>query len=79
MMIPVVGVFSSALALGERPHWQDYAALLLVVASLATVLVPRRTPEPAEATMTATLPSLSVSRTMPGPSSDHTNQRRNSS
>lgn len=40
MMIPVVGVFSSALLLGETPHWQDYVALSLVVASLATVLLP---------------------------------------
>ncbi len=40
MMTPVVGVFSSALVLGETPHWQDYAALVLVVASLGTVLVP---------------------------------------
>jgi drug/metabolite transporter (DMT)-like permease len=38
MMTPVVGVFSGMLVLGERPHWQDYAALMLVVASLATVL-----------------------------------------
>ena len=40
MMIPVVGVFSSALVLGESPHWQDYTALALVVASLGTVLIP---------------------------------------
>jgi drug/metabolite transporter (DMT)-like permease len=40
MMVPVVGVFSGAVLLGERPHWQDYAALALVVASLSTVLVP---------------------------------------
>jgi len=38
MLTPVVGVFSGMLLLGERPHWQDYAALLLVVASLAIVL-----------------------------------------
>lgn len=44
MMIPVVGVFSGALLLGETPHWQDYAALVLVVASLGTVLMP---PKPA--------------------------------
>jgi drug/metabolite transporter (DMT)-like permease len=42
MMTPVVGVFSGALVLGETPHWQDYAALVLVVASLATVLLPPR-------------------------------------
>ncbi len=42
MMTPVVGVFSGMLLLGETPHWQDYAALVLVVASLATVLLPPR-------------------------------------
>jgi drug/metabolite transporter (DMT)-like permease len=42
MMVPVIGVFSSALVLGEIPHWQDYAALILVVGSLATVLLPSR-------------------------------------
>jgi len=43
MMIPVVGVFSGFLVLGEVPRWSDYAALLLVSASLATVLRPPRT------------------------------------
>jgi len=43
MMVPAVGVFSGALVLGETPHWQDYAALLLVVGSLATVLLPSGT------------------------------------
>ncbi|MCU0806196.1 MAG: DMT family transporter [Burkholderiales bacterium] len=38
LMIPVVGVFSGMLVLGERPHWTDFAALALVVASLATVM-----------------------------------------
>lgn len=42
MMIPVVGVFSGMLVLGEAPSWGDYAALLLVVASLATVMLPPR-------------------------------------
>lgn len=42
LMIPVVGVFSSMLLLGEQPTWQEYAALLLVVAAVATVLVPMR-------------------------------------
>lgn len=40
MMIPVVGVFSGMLVLGETPFWQDYAALALVVGALATVLLP---------------------------------------
>jgi drug/metabolite transporter (DMT)-like permease len=41
-MVPVVGVFSGALVLGETPRWSDYAALVLVVGSLATVLIPPR-------------------------------------
>jgi drug/metabolite transporter (DMT)-like permease len=46
MMTPVVGVFSGMLLLGETPHWQDYAALVLVVASLATVLMPTKPTTP---------------------------------
>jgi drug/metabolite transporter (DMT)-like permease len=42
LMVPVVGVFSGMLVLGETPRWSDYAALALVVCSLATVLVPAR-------------------------------------
>ena len=42
LSIPVVGVFSSMLILGERPDWREYAALLLVLAAIATVLVPVR-------------------------------------
>jgi len=41
-MIPVVGVFSGIWLLGESPHWQEFAAMALVIASLATVLVPPR-------------------------------------
>src|SRR5882724_12525051 len=40
LMIPVVGVFSGIWLLGESPQWQEYAALMLVIASLATVLIP---------------------------------------
>ena len=39
MMIPVVGVFSGAWMLGETPHWQDYAAMVLILMSMATVLL----------------------------------------
>jgi threonine/homoserine efflux transporter RhtA len=41
-MIPVVGVFSSMLLLGERPSWHEYAALVLVIAAIATVVMPAR-------------------------------------
>ena len=40
LMIPVVGVFSGMLVLAERPHWQDFAALALVLLALATVMLP---------------------------------------
>ena len=42
LMIPIVGVFSGIWLLGESPQWQEYAALVLVIASLATVLIPPR-------------------------------------
>ncbi len=42
LIIPVVGVFSGMLVLGEQPHWQDFLALGLVLAAIATVLLPTR-------------------------------------
>lgn len=42
MMIPVLGVFSGALWLGERLHWQDWAAVGLVLLAIAMVLWPPR-------------------------------------
>jgi drug/metabolite transporter (DMT)-like permease len=42
LMIPIVGVFSGIWLLGESPQWQEYAALGLVIAALATVLIPPR-------------------------------------
>lgn len=42
MLIPVVGVFSGALWLHEVLHWQDHAAVLLMVAAIASVLWPAR-------------------------------------
>jgi len=41
LMTPVVGVFSGMLVLSEVPHWQDFAALGLVLLALATVMLPR--------------------------------------
>lgn len=39
MMVPVLGVFSGMWLLNERPSWQDYAALTLIVIALATVFI----------------------------------------
>jgi drug/metabolite transporter (DMT)-like permease len=44
LVIPVVGVFSGVLFLGERPGWPEYAALAFVLGSLATVVVPQKRP-----------------------------------
>ena len=46
MLIPVVGVFSGAWWLSEVLHWQDWAAVVLMVVSIAAVLWPRK-PTPA--------------------------------
>jgi len=40
MFIPVLGVFTGAWWLGEVLHWQDWAAVVLVVAAIASVLWP---------------------------------------
>jgi drug/metabolite transporter (DMT)-like permease len=42
MMIPVLGVFGGAWWLGEVLHWQDWAAVLLMVLAIASVLLPAR-------------------------------------
>lgn len=42
MFIPVLGVFVGAVWLGEVLHWQDWAAVLLMVAAIASVLWPSR-------------------------------------
>jgi drug/metabolite transporter (DMT)-like permease len=42
LLIPVVGVFSGMLFLGERPGWEEYAALALVLGCLLTVVLPQR-------------------------------------
>ena len=44
MMIPILGVFSGAIGLGEVLHWQDWAAVVLMVVAIASVLVPQRAP-----------------------------------
>lgn len=42
MLIPVIGVFSGALWLHEILHWQDWAAVALMVVAIASVLWPAR-------------------------------------
>lgn len=44
MMIPILGVFSGAWWLGESVHWQDWAAMGLMVLAIASVLWPERAP-----------------------------------
>ncbi len=42
MLIPVLGVFSGAVLLGEVLHWQDWAAVGLMMVSIAAVLWPQK-------------------------------------
>ena len=42
MMIPVLGVFAGAWWLGEVLHWQDWAAVALIMVAIASVLWPAR-------------------------------------
>jgi drug/metabolite transporter (DMT)-like permease len=44
MMIPILGVFSGAYFLREVLHWQDWAAVGLMVVAIASVLAPTKTP-----------------------------------
>lgn len=38
LIIPVIGVLSGAVFLGERPSWAEIAALVCVLGALATVI-----------------------------------------
>jgi drug/metabolite transporter (DMT)-like permease len=42
MFIPIIGVFSGAWWLGEVLHWQDWAAVVLMVLAIGSVLLPAR-------------------------------------
>jgi drug/metabolite transporter (DMT)-like permease len=44
MFIPVLGVFAGALWLGEVLHWHDFAAMVLMVGAIASVLWPSPPP-----------------------------------
>lgn len=41
MLIPVLGVFSGAVLLGEALHWQDWSAVVLMVLAIGLVLIRR--------------------------------------
>lgn len=47
MMIPVLGVFSGAIWLGETIHWQDIVAVGLMALSILSALWPGKTASPA--------------------------------
>lgn len=49
MLIPVLGTLSGAWWLNEQLHWQDFAAIVLMLAAIASVLLPARTARPAQA------------------------------
>ena len=42
MLIPIVGVMSGAVWLNETLHWQDWAAVGLMVVAIASVLLPQK-------------------------------------
>jgi drug/metabolite transporter (DMT)-like permease len=44
MLIPVLGTISGAWWLGEQLHWQDGAAIVLVLVAIASVMWPARQP-----------------------------------
>ncbi len=44
MAIPLIGTLSATFIVGERPHWQDYAAMVFVMLAIASVLLPVRRP-----------------------------------
>lgn len=46
MFIPVLGVFLGAAWLGEVLHWQDWAAVVLMVVAIASVLWPGKAAAP---------------------------------
>ena len=42
MAVPLVGTLAATVILGEWPHWEDYVAMVCVVAAIAAVLLPQR-------------------------------------
>ena len=44
MAVPMVGTLAATVIVGEWPHWQDFAAIIFVMAAIAAVLMPPRAP-----------------------------------
>jgi drug/metabolite transporter (DMT)-like permease len=42
MAIPLIGTLSATFIIGERPQWQDYAAIVFVMVAIGSVLLPAR-------------------------------------
>ena len=42
MAVPLIGTLAATCILGELPHWEDYVAMVCVVAAIAAVLMPSR-------------------------------------
>ena len=43
MAVPMIGTLAATLILGESPHWEDYVAMVCVMAAISAVLLPSRT------------------------------------
>jgi drug/metabolite transporter (DMT)-like permease len=42
MAIPLIGTLAATFIVGEWPHWQDFVAIVFVLAAIAAVLLPAR-------------------------------------
>lgn len=42
MAVPLVGTLAATVIVGEAPHWQDFAAIVFVMAAIGAVLIPAR-------------------------------------
>jgi drug/metabolite transporter (DMT)-like permease len=42
MAVPLIGTLAATLILGEWPQWEDYVAMVCVMAAIAAVLLPSR-------------------------------------
>lgn len=45
MAVPLVGTLAATVIVGEWPHWEDYVAMVFVMAAIAAVLLPARQPK----------------------------------